>query len=72
MVKVFCDRCCAPVDKTKTLWEMAQSMNNGDYMPDIWVVKDCENEDKDYSSVVLCDNCQKELEQLIITFMSAK
>lgn len=72
MVKVFCDRCGAPTDRAKNLWEMAQTMNNGVYLSNLFIVKDGDNKEKDYYDVDLCDNCQKEFEQLIITFMSTK
>ena len=72
MVKIFCDRCGAPVLKTRNFWEKAQTMNNGDYVPELYIIKDGKDEEKDYDQIVLCDNCQKELEQLTMTFMSAK
>lgn len=74
MLKIFCDRCGAQGFGPRSLWDRAQTMNNGDYMLELYIVEDGDSKDKNKDYVIrdLCDNCRKELEQLIITFMSNK
>ena len=81
MVCVYCDRCKGKCETAEVaFYDKAQKMNVGDYICSVSKVEKAPDDDDRYSKrfpnevigVDICGKCQKELNELVSNFMSAK
>lgn len=79
MFRVYCDRCKKQCKRDVNFYEMAQTMNPGDYilcgLNEVVEEKRRPHNDEypnDLKSLDICEKCQKELNEVITNFMKTK